>query len=268
MPEGLLCAVADDITDRTVAAQQRARSLTREQAAAVVEKEEFLAMVCHDLQQPLTVILAQAQLLQRQLTSGELVDPERVRARLAHISTAAAQMHGMTQDLLDAWVQGSGRPLVLLLARTELVALTRQAVLEHELVSDLHHFVFQAEAPSLMATVDQTRVHRVLANLLTNAVKYSPGGGPVSVTLKATDGPGGKAALVVVHDEGVGIPPDDLPHVFDRFRRGSNVVGRFAGSGLGLARVRELVELHGGTISVESEQGNGTTFVVRLPLDS
>jgi signal transduction histidine kinase len=72
--------------------------------------------------------------------------------------------------------------------------------------------------------------------------------------------------VLVVHDEGVGIPRDDLPHVFDRFHRGANVVGRFAGSGLGVTSARELVELHGGTISVESEEGKGSTFVVRLPL--
>jgi signal transduction histidine kinase len=86
------------------------------------------------------------------------------------------------------------------------------------------------------------------------------------VSVKVTDGPDGKSALLVVHDEGVGIPQDELPHVFDRFHRAANVIGRFAGSGLGLANARELVELHGGTISVESEVGKGATFVVRLPL--
>jgi signal transduction histidine kinase len=114
--------------------------------------------------------------------------------------------------------------------------------------------------------VDEIRVHRVLANLLTNAIKYSPDGGEVRVTIKPTRGPGARSALLVVRDQGVGIPRDDLPHVFDRFHRGSNVIGRFAGTGLGLASARELVELHGGTISVESEEGKGSTFVVRLPL--
>jgi signal transduction histidine kinase len=119
--------------------------------------------------------------------------------------------------------------------------------------------------PTLEATVDESRVHRVLANLLTNAVKYSPNGGVVRVTVKASDGPDGKFALLSVCDEGVGIPQDDLPHVFDRFHRGANVVGRFAGTGLGLASARELVEMHGGSISVESEEGKGSIFVVRLP---
>jgi signal transduction histidine kinase len=175
-------------------------------------------------------------------------------------------MRDITQDLVDLSLRESGRPLALVLAKTELVALTRQAVGEHELVSDAHQFLFEAEVPTLEATVDETRVHRVLANLLSNAVKYSPDGGPVHVSLKPLDGPDGKSALLTVRDEGVGIPPDDLPHVFDRFHRGANVVGRFAGSGLGLASARELVELHGGAISVESQDGKGSMFVVRLPL--
>jgi len=154
----------------------------------------------------------------------------------------------------------------LLLAKTELVALTRQAVREHELVSDLDQFLFEAETPRVVVCVDETRAHRVLANLLTNAIKYSPEGGPVRVTIKQSDGPDGKAAVLVVRDEGLGIPQDYLPYVFDRFHRGANVVGRFAGTGIGLASARELLELYGGTISVESEDGNGSTFVVRLPL--
>jgi signal transduction histidine kinase len=76
----------------------------------------------------------------------------------------------------------------------------------------------------------------------------------------------GKAAVLVVRDEGLGIPQDDLPYVFDPFHRGANVVGRFVGTGIGLASARELVELYGGRISVESEEGTGSMFVVRLPL--
>ena len=137
---------------------------------------------------------------------------------------------------------------------------------EHQLVLDLHPFVFEAETPSIVVPVEETRAHRVLANLLTNAIKYSPEGGPVRVTIKQSDGPDGKVAVLVVRDEGLGIPQDDLAYVFDRFHRGANVVGRFAGTGIGLASARELVELYGGTISVESEEGKGSTFVVSLPL--
>ena len=230
-PEGLLYAVARDITLRKQPEEEQAHSLAREQAAAMAQKEGFLASVCHDVQQPLTVILAQTQLMQRQLARGEPLDPDRLGTRLTYILAAATRMRGMTQDLLDASLQQSGRPLALLLAKTELVALTRQAVREHQLISDLHQFLFEAETPTVVVTVDETRAHRVLANLLTNAIKYSPDGGPVRVTIKESDGPDGKAAVLVVRDEGLGIPQDDLPHVFDRFHRGANVVGRFAGIG-------------------------------------
>ncbi len=256
-PEGFLYAVARDITERRQPEEERARSLAREQAAALTQEDGVLASICHDVQQPLTVILMQAQLLQRELARGETLPPERLGARVAVISAAATRMRGMTQDLLEASLQQSGHALALLLARTELVALARQVVGEHELVSNQHQFLFESDVPTLEATIDEARVHRVLANLLTNAIKYSPEGGAVRVTVKAADGPDGKSALLAVRDEGVGIPQDDLPHVFDRFHRGANVVGRFPGTGLGLASARELVELHGGTISAESQEGKG-----------
>jgi PAS domain S-box-containing protein len=266
-PEGLIYAVARDINiERRQPEHKRARSLARQLAAALARKEGLLASLCHDVQQPLTVILAQTQLLQRQLARGETLPPEQLGTCLGYILAATNQVRGMTQDLIDASVQQSGHTLALLLARTELVALARQAVSEQELVSERHQFLFEAEVPTLEAIIDEARVHRVLANLLTNAIKYSPHGGAVHVTVKATDGPDGKSALLVVRDEGVGIPQDDLPHIFDRFHRAANVVGRFAGNGLGLASARELVGLHGGIISVESEEGKGSTFVVRLPL--
>jgi PAS domain S-box-containing protein len=263
-PEGLVYAVARDVTvERSQSQEKRARSLARQLAAALACREGFLASVCHDVQQPLTVIKAQTQVLQRQLARGETLPPEQLRTCLAYILAATGRVQGMIQDLLDASVQPSR---ALLLARTDLIALARQAVGEHELVSDRHHFLFEAEMPTLGAIIDEARVHRVLANLLTNAIKYSPKGGAVRVTVKVTDGPDGKSALLVVRDEGVGIPQHDLPYIFDRFHRAGNVVGRFTGTGLGLASARDLVELHGGTISVESEEGKGSTFVVRLPL--
>jgi PAS domain S-box-containing protein len=265
-PEGLLYAVARDVTKRRQPEAEPAGSLARQQAAPLAQMEGFLASVCHDVQQPLTIILAQTQVLQRQLARGETLPPERLGTGLASIFAAATRLRVMTQDLLDASLQQSGHTLALLRTRTELVALARRAVSEHELVSDLHQFLFEAEVPTLEAIVDETRVHRILDNLLTNAIKYSPDGGAVRVTVKTTDGPDGKSAVLVVRDEGVGIPRDDLLHVFDRFHRGANVVGRFAGSGLGLTSARELVELHGGSIAVDSEEGKGSTFVVQLPL--
>jgi signal transduction histidine kinase len=105
----------------------------------------------------------------------------------------------------------------------------------------------------------------VLANLFSNAIKYSPEGGTITVTLGHEVDHIGTWAVVRVRDHGVGIPAQDLALVFQRFHRGSNVTGRISGTGLGLAGARQIVELHGGTISVESEPGSGSTFTLRLP---
>lgn len=184
-PEGLLYAVARQVTEHSQTEEAPAGALAHEQATNLAHKEHLLASVCHDVQQPLTVILAQTELLQRQLARDGTLPTEQIGMRLAHIFAAATRMRDMTHDLLDASVQQSGHALALLLARTELVALARQVVGEQRLASDLHQFLFEAAVPTLEATVDETRVHRVLVNLLSNAVKYSPDGGAVQVTVKA-----------------------------------------------------------------------------------
>ena len=108
----------------------------------------------------------------------------------------------------------------------------------------------------------------MIDNLLSNAVKYTPAGGPVDIHLsKAPVSEGqGEQAVLTVRDEGVGIPPVDLPIIFDRFQRGGNVIGRFAGTGIGLAGVRQVLAQHGGSIDVQSEEGIGTVVTIRLPL--
>jgi signal transduction histidine kinase len=106
----------------------------------------------------------------------------------------------------------------------------------------------------------------VLSNLLSNAVKYSPDGGDVTVRVaRVGEGSAGEAR-VSVHDRGLGIPAADLPHVFDRFYRGANVVGQIAGSGIGLAGAAAIVAQHGGRLQAESVEGQGSTFTICLPL--
>jgi signal transduction histidine kinase len=102
-----------------------------------------------------------------------------------------------------------------------------------------------------------------VANLVSNAIKYSPNGGEVRVRLGCED----RCAVLSVQDQGVGIPAADLPRVFEQFHRAANVAGRFKGTGLGLAGARHIVEQHGGSISLESREGVGTTVTVRLPLN-
>jgi signal transduction histidine kinase len=114
---------------------------------------------------------------------------------------------------------------------------------------------------------DADRLTRVLENLVANAVKYSPAGSAVVVRVDREEAADGPVAVLSITDHGVGIPANDLPHIFERFRRGGNVAGRIAGSGLGLWGSQRIVAQHGGTIAIDSTEGHGTTVTVRLPLN-
>jgi signal transduction histidine kinase len=123
-----------------------------------------------------------------------------------------------------------------------------------------------AAVPELVGVWDRARVERLLENLLNNAIKYSPEGGEVTVTIRLEREAGEPWAVLAVQDRGIGIPATDLPHIFERFQRGRNAEGHIAGTGIGLAGVRQVVEHHGGRVTVESQEGRGTTVTVRLPL--
>ena len=112
---------------------------------------------------------------------------------------------------------------------------------------------------------DRERLERVLVNLVTNALKYSPEGGAITMSLDRDSQDGSSWAVVRVADSGIGIPPTEIPKVFDRFFRGSNV-GGIEGAGIGLSGVRQIAEQHGGSVAVDSVQKRGSTFTVRLPL--
>jgi signal transduction histidine kinase len=118
----------------------------------------------------------------------------------------------------------------------------------------------------LVGCWDADRLGQVIGNLLTNAIKYSPEGGTVDVTLARAEDDDGAWAHLSVRDRGLGIPAEDRPRLFERFHRGSNVVGRIVGTGIGLASAARIVRQHGGSIGVESEEGRGSTFTVTLPL--
>jgi signal transduction histidine kinase len=122
--------------------------------------------------------------------------------------------------------------------------------------------VLETDAPEIIGRFDAPRLERVLDNLLGNAVKYSPDGGCVKLELR-TDA---DWAIVTVRDQGLGIPAEDLPHIFEPFRRGGNVVGRISGTGIGLASAQRIVERHGGEVVVDSTPGDGSSFTIRLPL--
>jgi signal transduction histidine kinase len=165
-------------------------------------------------------------------------------------------------ELQDATRLQGGRSLDLHLARTNLVALTQRVVLQYEDRPEKARFHVESSTPAIYGHWDEMRLERVLANLLSNAPKYSPRTCDIRVRV-ARDG---QRAVLSVEDRGIGIPAADVPHIFERYRRGSNVAQLTRGSGLGLAGVRAIVEQHGGTISVRSIEGDGSTFVVVLPL--
>ena len=122
-----------------------------------------------------------------------------------------------------------------------------------------------AEVADLVADA-QVRLERVLANLVDNAIKYSPSGGAITLTIGTEEDAAGAWAVVSVRDQGLGIPAAALPRLFERFHRAENVVGRIGGTGIGLALARHTIESHGGSIAVESEEAVGSTFTIRLPL--
>ena len=117
-----------------------------------------------------------------------------------------------------------------------------------------------------MAMVDPLRLERAIANLLVNAIKYSPQGGPIAVSVARALGPDGQWLSIAVADKGLGIPSSDLPHLCERYYRASNVSPTIPGTGIGLANVRHMIERHGGTLAIDSTEGVGTTVTIRLPL--
>jgi PAS domain S-box-containing protein len=242
------------------------RNIT-ERKQAEAEHEMFAAAAAHDLKTPLTSLRGQVQLLLRRARRGTLTDVGAITSRLDVIDAVSGRMVTLIDEMLDAAHIRAGRTLDLELAPADLVALA-EAITEEARLSTIRHAVrVETEVESLVGAWDEARLTRALGNLLSNAVKFSPDGGEISVRVWREEEAAGMWAVLSVTDQGMGIPVADLPHLFERFRRGGNVAGRIAGTGIGLAGAKQIVEQHGGTITVESEEGNGATFTVRLPLE-
>jgi signal transduction histidine kinase len=262
-------AFAEELARRAALALDNAR-LLREARTAVHLRDEFLSSASHDLRNPLTTIQGRVQLLQRQAERDGPTDSEAAARGLEEIAAAVRKLQAMIEELQDVSSLQIGRPLTLRRRPTDLVALVAAEVEQVQETAPVHRLRLEHDLPALVADVDPARLRRVLDNLLANAIKYSPGGGDVVVTLRR-DGPdadGTAWALLAVRDHGVGIPAVDLPRVFERFYRASNVAGRIAGSGIGLAGSRQILAQHGGTIAAESAEGRGSAFTVRLPLST
>jgi signal transduction histidine kinase/CheY-like chemotaxis protein len=257
--------VAEELALRAALAVDNARLYRMTQEALQV-RDTFLAAVTHDLRTPLATITGMAQLIERQLRRDSTIESDRVQPRVAEIERSAERMAHMVDDLLDVTRLEMGSLPALTRSDTDLVALARHVVANQQRLAPAHLLRVTTNEIAIWGRWDASRLERVIANLLNNAVKYSPDGGTVTVEVRyATDDPMG-AAEIVVADSGIGIPEADLPHVFERFRRGGNVGAQIKGTGIGLATVQQIVAQHGGTVALTSSEDAGTRVTVRLPL--
>ncbi len=280
-------SMLEDITQRKRAEEERLQLLAQEQAArelaerAVRAQEELLSLVSHDLNNPIAVIKGMTQLLQRRIARGNAPDATQLAATMTKLAEAVDKMEAFIHDLSTPQHIQPGRLLRITPEPLDLVALTRRVADTHQQRTEDHQIVVETGLPEVVGRWDPARLEQVLDNLLTNAVKYSPKGGPVKIGIGYEETRPGEApideseaqnlgacAVVTVHDNGLGIPAGDLPHIFEWYRRGANVRNKINGTGVGLAGARQIVEQHGGRILVDSQEGAGSTFTVVLPLDA
>jgi signal transduction histidine kinase len=245
----------------------RAAEMYQECKASLHQTEENLATTMHDVMSPLSYIKAVAQRLRR--IENQLCDPgdfSDFRASLEGIDAAVNRTAAALSALAHSARLSTENRATLSHERTELAGLVRRVVIAEQLMAR-DHSIRIVEAPLMLEGAwDADGVERMLSNLISNAVKYSPPSRSIDVCLSCEiDGEGQWAVLRVI-DQGLGIPARDLPFVFEPFRRGSNV-GSVSGTGLGLASVWQTVKVHDGRLWVESEEGKGTSVTVSLPLD-
>ncbi|HXM54428.1 MAG TPA: HAMP domain-containing sensor histidine kinase [Candidatus Dormibacteraeota bacterium] len=233
--------------------------VTERLAAMERAKGQFLNLASHELRGPVAIIRGYMSMLERG-TLGPLNQAGLQAVRV--MSAKALEMNALIEQMLDAARLEEGR-LQLHLRPVELRSVVERAVeVMLPLADDAHPLVLRVDPQPLVAAVDVERVQTILTNLVDNAIKYSPEGGPVECRVTGDD----DSVLIAVRDHGVGIAPDDLPRLFSRFGRISTDATRhIPGIGLGLYLARELAQLHGGDISVESRPGAGSTFVLALP---
>lgn len=238
--------------------------LNREKLAqAVRARDDFLSIASHELKTPLTALRLQAQIVNHKILSGRQssLDYERLSRFATSIDTQVDRLTNLVEDMLDISRIQNGK-LTLSMQRGRLDSLVRNVV--YRMTPALRaagcELVFTCDEP-VEANFDPHRIEQVVVNLLSNAMKYGAHK-PVSVHLRRE----GEAALLSVRDSGVGIAPENQARIFGRFERAISA-SEISGLGLGLFIVRQIMDLHGGSISVESQLGQGATFIMRLPLN-
>lgn len=215
------------------------------------QRRSFLADIAHELRTPLSVIRGQTEAIADGLYPADA-------AHLAPILDAAQTLDRLIEDLRTLVLTDAGN-LVLKKETTDLGAVVGDAVESFMTQARAARVALSAEIaePPLIAEIDPARIRSVIGNLLSNALRHTPSGGSIKVNLKGSNG----QAVVTVADDGAGVPPDLLPHVFERFVKGASSPG----SGLGLAIAHDIVTAHGGKLEIESQPGAGTLVRMILP---
>lgn len=251
-------ALDAEVVERRRIEEELRRALAKEKELTEL-KSHFVSMASHEFRTPLTTILAASDSLGRY--RERMTDAQQAE-RIGKIQAEVRHMTQLLDDVLVIGREESGK-LRCVAERVDLRALCLQLVQEVQATAAATHaLVLSGIWAETEVMLDPKLFRQILGNLLTNAVKYSPSGSRVEVKVTCAGG----TAEFRVRDTGIGMSPEDQERLFEPFHRGANV-GRVAGSGLGLVITKKAVELHGGTIAVESALGVGTTFVVTIPVD-
>jgi PAS domain S-box-containing protein len=265
--EHLLLSIIRDITERRQAELERIELLEREHAAraaaeaAVRIRDTFLSTAAHELKTPLTVLLGNIQLLQRRQHQAATL-AERDGRLLGVVGEQAARLNRLIGVMLDISRLQTGQ-LTILRTPLDIGALVRRVADDVRPTLQQHTLTCKLPGTPLMIAGDELRLEQVLQNLLSNAMKYSPRGGPITVQVEQQ----GEAVCIAVADQGIGIPQENLPKLFERFYRADNVdPQQISGMGIGLYVVRAIIELHGGQVGVVSPEEGGSIFTVYLPM--
>ncbi len=255
-----------EISDRKQAEEQL-RELEFDLREALAQEKELgelksriISTISHEYRTPLTTIASSAEILQAYRhkldESKQLKHFERIKVSVNHMAALVNDVLFLSRAEFEK-LEFQPEPIDLVSFFSELVDELQVGV------GEAHHLTFTSIGACKHFEVDAKLLRQILTNLISNAIKYSPNGGTVSIQLSCQD----NQVIFQVSDEGIGIPPEDQGHLFESFSRARNV-GTIQGTGLGLSIVKKCVDLHAGQISVNSEVGIGTTFTVILPLNS
>jgi signal transduction histidine kinase len=258
----LTLAAAVRERDRTQAQLRQAEERLRmAEERKVAEREEFLSIAAHELKTPMTTLRIAVQSLLRDIEREREIEPAFLGRSLTAIRDTTDKLARLATELLETARMQVGH-LELDRAEADLVAIVASAVERAQARTRAHKLVLSAPAPPLRANVDALRLEQVFDNVIDNAIKFSPRGGPIEISVARA----GATAQLAVRDHGVGIAPERRARIFDRFYQ-AHVETNRSGLGIGLYVSREIVRLHGGQIAAEFPSDGGTRIVIDLPLN-